>query len=218
MEETLGKRIAFHRKRLGMTQERLAESLGITPQAVSKWENDQSCPDITALPRLAQIFGISTDCLLGVEPRTSATAETAPEADDAEPEGLHIRNGHLEFQWDGGCRSNIAIALWILLVGSLALANAFSAFGPGGPSLWTLVWTCGLLVFGASGLYPKFRFLHLACLLTGGYFLLNELNVISCYPQWKFILPGLLILLGFSLFLDALRKGKQNENHGSAAV
>ena len=39
--DTLGKRIAYHRKNLGLTQEQLAEKLGVTPQAVSKWENDQ---------------------------------------------------------------------------------------------------------------------------------------------------------------------------------
>ena len=65
MEETLGKRIVRHRKGLGLTQDQLAEQLGITAQAVSKWENDQSCPDITTLPRLAAIFGTSTDALLG---------------------------------------------------------------------------------------------------------------------------------------------------------
>ena len=57
MEETLGKRIVFHRKRLGLTQDALAELMGVTAQAVSKWENDQSCPDIGALPKLAEIFG-----------------------------------------------------------------------------------------------------------------------------------------------------------------
>ena len=40
MEATLGKRIMQHRKRLGLTQDALAEKMGITPQAVSKWEND----------------------------------------------------------------------------------------------------------------------------------------------------------------------------------
>ena len=47
MEDTLGKRIAAHRRRLGLTQDRLAELLGVTAQAVSKWENDQSCPSST---------------------------------------------------------------------------------------------------------------------------------------------------------------------------
>ena len=65
METTLGKRIVRNRKKLGLTQDQLAEQLGITAQAVSKWENDQTCPDITMLPKLADIFGISTDALLG---------------------------------------------------------------------------------------------------------------------------------------------------------
>ena len=65
--DTLGKRIAYHRKTLGLTQEQLAEKLGVTAQAVSKWENDQSCPDIGILPQLAEIFGVTTDALLGRE-------------------------------------------------------------------------------------------------------------------------------------------------------
>ena len=65
-EETLGSRIAAHRKRLGLTQDALAEQLGITAQAVSKWEKDLSCPDISMLPRLAEIFQVTTDSLLGM--------------------------------------------------------------------------------------------------------------------------------------------------------
>ena len=67
MEETLGKRIIFHRKRMGLTQDQLAEKLGVTAQAVSKWENDLSCPDINMLPKLAELFETSTDALLGRE-------------------------------------------------------------------------------------------------------------------------------------------------------
>ena len=55
MEQTLGKRIIEHRKALGLTQDQLAEKLGVTAQAVSKWENDQSCPDITMLPKLRNL-------------------------------------------------------------------------------------------------------------------------------------------------------------------
>ena len=66
-EMTLGKRIMQHRKRLGLTQEQLAERVGVSAQAVSKWENDLSCPDISLLPVLAEIFGITVDELLGKE-------------------------------------------------------------------------------------------------------------------------------------------------------
>ena len=61
MDMTIGKRIAFLRKEKGLTQEELANHMGISPQAVSKWENDQTCPDISALPKLARLFGVTVD-------------------------------------------------------------------------------------------------------------------------------------------------------------
>ncbi len=64
MEQTLGMRIAALRKRKAMTQEDLAEKMGVSSQAVSKWENDISCPDIQSLPKLARILGTTVDELL----------------------------------------------------------------------------------------------------------------------------------------------------------
>ena len=64
---SLGSKIAFYRKKLSLTPEELAEKCSVTPQAVSKWENDISAPDIALIPVLAQLFGISCDELLGVE-------------------------------------------------------------------------------------------------------------------------------------------------------
>lgn len=64
METTLGQRIALLRKQKGLKQDALAEMLGISPQAVSKWENDQTCPDISLLPNLAELLGTSIDALL----------------------------------------------------------------------------------------------------------------------------------------------------------
>lgn len=64
MNETIGNRIAKYRKQKGMTQEELASKLGVSSQAVSKWENDASCPDISLLPQLCRILGISADELL----------------------------------------------------------------------------------------------------------------------------------------------------------
>ena len=70
MENTLGTRIAQLRKEKGYTQEDLAQMLEVSPQAVTKWENDLTCPDISSLPKLAQILGVSVDTLLSgkVEP------------------------------------------------------------------------------------------------------------------------------------------------------
>ena len=64
MQNTLGARIAYLRKKKGMTQEELAEKMGISSQAVSKWENDVSCPDIQSLPKLARMLDTSVDELL----------------------------------------------------------------------------------------------------------------------------------------------------------
>lgn len=64
--------IAVYRKKLGLTQEALANRLGVTNQAVSKWELGQSCPDITLLPVLADLFGITIDQLFGREPKQEA--------------------------------------------------------------------------------------------------------------------------------------------------
>ena len=65
---TLGQRIAALRRQKDMTQETLAEALGVSPQAVSKWENDVSCPDIMLLPQLAKMLGVTVDTLLSGEP------------------------------------------------------------------------------------------------------------------------------------------------------
>ncbi len=62
--ETIGKRIAELRKNNNLKQDELAEVLGVSPQAVSKWENDISCPDIMLLPKLAKILGATVDELL----------------------------------------------------------------------------------------------------------------------------------------------------------
>ena len=64
MNETIGNRIAKFRKAKGMTQEELANQLGVSSQAVSKWENDASCPDISLLPQLGRVLGVTTDELL----------------------------------------------------------------------------------------------------------------------------------------------------------
>ena len=61
---TIGSRIAQKRKDLGLTQEELAQQLGVSSQAVSKWENDISCPDISLLPALAKVLCCTTDALL----------------------------------------------------------------------------------------------------------------------------------------------------------
>ena len=61
---TLGEKLNYMRKKSGFTQEEIAVRLGVSPQAVSKWENDLSCPDIMLLPEIAKLYGKTVDELL----------------------------------------------------------------------------------------------------------------------------------------------------------
>ena len=79
MDMTIGKRIALLRKEKGLTQEELATHMGVSPQAVSKWENDQTCPDISALPKLARLLGVTVDELLEGKTETTAVRVLPPE-------------------------------------------------------------------------------------------------------------------------------------------
>lgn len=65
--QTFGTMIATLRKENGMTQLELAEKMGVTDKAVSKWERDLSCPDVSSIPKLAEIFSISVDELMQVK-------------------------------------------------------------------------------------------------------------------------------------------------------
>ena len=86
--ETLGRRIARLRLAKTATQERLAKELNVSPQAVSKWENDINYPDISLLPDLARFLGVSVDELLsGASASTQGSAsaqESAAEKSTAE--------------------------------------------------------------------------------------------------------------------------------------
>lgn len=68
-EINIGRVIMQGRKAKGITQEELAQFMGVSKAAVSKWETGQSYPDITYLPQLAAYFNISVDELLGYEPQ-----------------------------------------------------------------------------------------------------------------------------------------------------
>jgi len=74
---TLGQKIQKERKEAGLSQEELAEQLGVSRQAVSRWENDNGYPEMEKIIRLSQIFRVSLDHLVGNEPEK--TEETVSE-------------------------------------------------------------------------------------------------------------------------------------------
>lgn len=79
MEMTIGNRIAALRREKNLKQDDLAQMLEVSPQAVSKWENDQTCPDISLLPKLAKILGVSVDELLSGKQELQPVVTLVPE-------------------------------------------------------------------------------------------------------------------------------------------
>lgn len=213
MEQTLGKRIVQNRKRLGLTQDQLAEKLGVTAQAVSKWENDQSCPDITMLPRLAEIFGITTDALLGREEAKLHQAEVVEE--DRRSDGIHVQKGNWEFTYDGGRRAALGPAVYVLGFGVLLLLSRILQWDV---SFWSLLWPWSLAVCGFFGMLKRISFFNIGTFLLGVYFLLDNLDVLPFRLGGELVFPAVIVLLGISLLADALkkpRKARWQLHHGS---
>lgn len=86
-----GQKIAELRKGKGLTQSELGAHLNISAQAVSKWENDLSEPDLDSIKKLCELFGVSVDVFLGITPNESKPQETA-----VATETIKIINGYCE--------------------------------------------------------------------------------------------------------------------------
>ena len=208
MEQTMGKRIAEHRKRLMLTQDQLAEQLGVTAQAVSKWENDQSCPDISILPKLAEIFGTTTDELLGIkqsEPTYKSDVVHEAEVVDASDDANDDRNKSWEVHWDGGRRRSLGFPVFVLSVGILYLLSQVLNWEL---SLWDVLWPTSIFIFGFWGLFGGFSFFRMICALFGGYTLADKIFGLSFDMEGKLLWAVLIVLFGISLLADALKKPK----------
>ena len=75
----LNEKIQYCRKKEGLSQVDLADRLGVSRQSVSKWETGEANPDVTKIPQLARVFGVTADWLLSEE-------------DPKEPEQIPARN------------------------------------------------------------------------------------------------------------------------------
>ena len=93
MKKTLGTMISELRKQHGMTQLELAEKMGVTDKAVSKWERDLSCPDINSLPTLAEILGVSVEELMQVKKEAEAPVSKVAEILDLAPKAVAMAMG-----------------------------------------------------------------------------------------------------------------------------
>lgn len=134
MENHFAENLPILRRRAGYTQETLAEALGVSRQAVGKWENGQTMPEATTLLTLAGLLGCSLDALMREELTEEATPEPLPDAEQPEPlheeeeaELWYIYAQHID-------RFSLMIALGVALVPTgvslmLALAGLLGESG-----------------------------------------------------------------------------------------
>ena len=88
----LGREIKRKREEKGWTQEQLAEKLSVSAQAVSKWESGKSCPDISLLPAIAKLFGVTVDALFSLPKQAPLVEMRAPEGGrKPDPDKLFLR-------------------------------------------------------------------------------------------------------------------------------
>lgn len=93
MKKTLGTTISELRKQHGMTQLELAEKMGVTDKAVSKWERDLSCPDINSLPKLAEILDVSIEELMQNKKQADVPVSKVSEITDTVLKAIAIAMG-----------------------------------------------------------------------------------------------------------------------------
>ncbi len=162
-QETLGKRIAALRKNQGWTQEQLGEKVGVSAQAVSKWENDLACPDITTLPLLANLFGVTTDELLGVKQVEPHVVILDKDPEEAKGEfTFHVRRDRNIWQSVCFCVTAILICVTLILRAQTPLFNRPDV------ATWNYIWP--LLVAGLGLAYIRYNAVFgIAALLFGIY-------------------------------------------------
>jgi transcriptional regulator with XRE-family HTH domain len=112
MVQSLGRRISELRKKKGITQDQLAEEMGVSSQAVSKWENDISCPDIGLLPQLADYFGVTLDELMRGD--REKEVQVVPESERKDPSKLIMR---IKVLSSDGDRVNVNLPMSLVKMG-----------------------------------------------------------------------------------------------------
>lgn len=202
MEEiiTMGKRIAMLRKQNGLTQDQLAERVGVSAQAVSKWENDISCPDISILPKLAETLGVTTDELLGVKPIEPHVVVVESEK---KRDSYANRKHNMVFHWNAGKRSVIFWGSLLILIGLALLLNRFDLLPLAGqPTFWGIVWPVALLGLGVASMFDHISVFSISVSALGLYYLLFNLGIVAYELSWSMLWPALLVLFGLSILVD----------------
>ena len=141
------------RKRSGMSQEELAEKLGVSRQSVSKWEGAQSTPDLNRILEISKIFDVTTDYLLKDEIEASKEISEKSVSDETEPPlrrvSMEEANTFLNANGKRAVLTAIGVALCILCVTPMILLEGF--FGSGIEAVGIVIMF--LMIAGAVGLF-----------------------------------------------------------------
>ena len=124
MKETLGQRIARLRKEKKFTQDDLAKKFNVSTQAISKWENDLSAPDISILKELANTLGVTIDYLLSNE--TTEIVNFVPQSERKDINKMVLRVLILS---NDGAKVNVNLPLPIIIACVNANVNVPSING-----------------------------------------------------------------------------------------
>ncbi|MBQ3598787.1 MAG: helix-turn-helix transcriptional regulator [Clostridia bacterium] len=209
---SMGKLIQSLRKEKGLTQKQLADKLNITDKAVSKWERNVACPDISLLPKLSEILGVSVNDLLNVNTYSEEYAEkdigvNAPDNNITDEDFEEAKEQ--EYQQ---CFSNfvmplvfsgiafiVVVFLFSAMHSDLSTEFSFSWLGTvafagfcfsGIPSGWKITskWFDGWVIVGIGAIFVLILRVILACII-GWIALPIQLSqkAAACYSAAKFV-------------------------------
>lgn len=128
--KTMGSFIAALRKANGMTQKELAERLNVSDKAVSRWERDENAPDLSLIPVIAEIFGVTSDELLRGQRADPAAGNTARAAEKTEKQIRRLAASvSSDFRIHGIIAAGIALAgLVAAMIGNFGFNRAYVGF------------------------------------------------------------------------------------------
>lgn len=129
-KRTIGTFLAALRKAKGLTQKELAEMLGVSDKAVSRWERDECAPDIMLIPVLADIYGVTADEIIRGERKTSGTDEAVFEEKTRKRFDVILKQSFTRFRSRSFISAGLLFAgLVMAVICNIAFNRAYLAFG-----------------------------------------------------------------------------------------
>lgn len=157
------------------------------------------------MPKLAEIFGVSTDVLLGLEEaEIDSSSEACP---DTEGSKTHEKKLDRIFYIKLG---TLIFPIFIIVLGAALLVNEYKGLDV---SIWNILWSDALFSLGISSLIRYFSVFGIGITAIGAGFLLNFLEIIKLDLNWAYVIPALIIIWGISMVIDRLIPRKRRRHY-----